>query len=248
MQGQELKEANEIPKKKKDRFLSFIICQIAICFFIIVFSFVLKVVGGDTFEYATDMFNEYFNKPINVNQVLNAAQTRQVLAIQSTVYSSKNINLKTKSASKTNLDTATQEATSKTSDFNSMCIPVSGKVTSKFSYRIHPISGEYLFHSGIDIGADYGDDIKSALDGEVSETDTEGLTGYGKYIVVSHSSGASTLYGHCSEIIAKVGDKVKKGEVIAKVGSTGVSTGPHLHFEVRVNGVKLDPQNFADFV
>ena len=93
-----------------------------------------------------------------------------------------------------------------------------------------------------------GADIKSSLDGKVVYTDTKGDTSYGKYIMVSHAQGVTTLYGHCSKIIAKVGQNVKKGQLIAKVGSTGNSTGPHLHFEVKVNGVKLNPRLFADFV
>ena len=134
------------------------------------------------------------------------------------------------------------------SDLNSLYIPVDGKITSEYSYRVHPISGEYKFHSGLDIGADSGTYIKSALDGKVIKVDNECTTSYGKFIKISHSNGVSTLYAHCSEILSAVGDDVKKGENIAKVGSTGNSTGPHLHFEVRVNDICLNPKWYADFV
>ena len=134
-------------------------------------------------------------------------------------------------------------------NLNSICIPVSGRVTSEYSWRVHPISGKYLFHSGVDIAGNMGEDIKCALDGKVIELDTVGTaTSYGKYIKVEHENGVITLYGHCSKIINRVGDSVKKGQVIALVGSTGNSTGPHLPFEVRVNGQKLDPSLVADFV
>lgn len=242
-------ESEEVPKiNPKDRSFNFLMVQTAISILTVVFVLVLKVIGGDIYTYSRGFFDESFNKPINVKQVLSAEQTREVLTAQSTVYGAGGTveevqYLKEKSEIS---DEETKEI--ENSGINSMCIPVSGEITSEYSYRIHPISGQYLFHSGLDIGADEGTDIKSALDGTVSEIDTRGETSYGKYIVVSHSDNTSTLYGHCSKIVASEGDKVSKGEVIAKVGSTGNSTGPHLHFEVRVNGVRLNPQWFADFV
>lgn len=253
---QEFENINEVDNEKaeveaimpKDRSFNFLLSQTVICALAVLFVLVLKVLGGEYYTYSREFFDENFNKPINVSQVLSAEQTRDVLTAQSTVYGAGGTEeevqyLKEKSEMS---DEDTKEI--ENSGINSMCIPVNGKITSEYSYRIHPISGQYLFHSGLDIGADEGENILSALDGEVTEVDTEGKTSYGKYIVVSHSDSTSTLYGHCSKIVAKEGESVKKGEVIAKVGSTGNSTGPHLHFEVRVNGTRLNPQWFADFV
>ncbi len=122
-----------------------------------------------------------------------------------------------------------------------MTWPVSGggKVTSSFGYRIHPILKEKKLHTGMDIAAPSGTAVLVANDGRVIFAGTKGS--YGKAIIVDHGGGIVTLYAHCSSIVASDGQDVKKGETIAKVGSTGYSTGPHLHFEVRVNGDYVNP-------
>ncbi len=237
-----------IQQKPKDRSFNFLIAQTVVCAIAVIFVLVLKVLGGYYYDYSKAVFDENFNKPINVKQVLSAEQTQEILTAQSTVYGAGGTEEEVKYLKEKSKISDEETKEIESSGINSMCIPVNGEITSEYSYRVHPISGQYLFHSGLDIGADEGEDILAALDGIVSEVDTKGETSYGKYIVVSHSDNTSTLYGHCSKIVAKEGDEVKKGEVIAKVGSTGNSTGPHLHFEVRVNGTRLNPQWFADFV
>lgn len=121
-------------------------------------------------------------------------------------------------------------------------VPASGRITSEYGWRNHPVYKTRKFHTGIDIGAGYGLDIVSAADGTVTLATTNG--GYGKCIIINHGSGITTLYGHCSSLLVETGDKVKKGQLIGKVGSTGVSTGPHLHFEVRINGSTTDPLTY----
>ncbi len=121
-------------------------------------------------------------------------------------------------------------------------VPSTRRITSAYGYRIHPVYGTRKFHAGIDIGAALGADIVAAADGVVTLAATNG--GYGQCIIINHGSGISTLYGHNSELEVVTGDKVVKGQIIAKAGSTGVSTGPHLHFEVRVNGGTDDPMNY----
>jgi murein DD-endopeptidase MepM/ murein hydrolase activator NlpD len=120
--------------------------------------------------------------------------------------------------------------------------PVSGSVSSGFGYRIHPIFHVRKMHTGIDISAGMGTSIRAASAGTVVSAGWRG--GYGKCVVISHSGGLATLYAHQSEILVHVGQTVKRGEVIGKVGSTGYSTGPHLHFEVRVNGSPVDPMGY----
>ena len=122
-------------------------------------------------------------------------------------------------------------------------VPGSHRITSQYGERNHPVYKTRKFHSGIDIGAGYGLDIIAAADGKVTLATTNG--GYGKCVVINHGSGITTLYGHCSTMLVSVGDTVTKGQVIAKVGSTGVSTGPHLHFEVRMNGATTNPLNYV---
>ena len=118
-------------------------------------------------------------------------------------------------------------------------VPSSSRITSYYGTRIHPISKTKKFHSGLDIGAAYGTNIVAAADGTVTLATTNG--GYGKCIIINHGSGITTLYGHNSSLLVSSGDTVKRGQVIAKAGSTGVSTGPHCHFEVRINGSTTDP-------
>ena len=117
--------------------------------------------------------------------------------------------------------------------------PVTGPITSAFGYRYHPITFEPDFHTGLDSAAPEGTAIHVALPGVVKETGTS--PSYGNYIVVEHSPNFCTTYNHCKEIIAKEGTVLRKGDRIATVGSTGISTGPHVHFEVIVNGLKADP-------
>ena len=121
--------------------------------------------------------------------------------------------------------------------------PSSKKITSKYGYRIHPIQKVRKLHTGIDIGAKKGAEVKASAGGKVIMAKYYG--GYGNCIIVDHGGGMSTLYAHLSAYVAKEGDWVSQGQVIGKVGSTGNSTGPHLHFEVRVNGSTVDPQNYV---
>jgi len=117
--------------------------------------------------------------------------------------------------------------------------PVNGPVVSGFGMRWHPILGGYRMHTGIDIAASYGDPIVASDDGTVIMADWYG--GYGEAIVVAHGNGLSTLYAHCSSMLVSKGMNVQRGQLIGRVGATGYATGPHLHFEIRVNGVPVNP-------
>ncbi len=113
-------------------------------------------------------------------------------------------------------------------------------ITSGYGNRLHPIQGVYKYHSGIDIGnAGYGAPVIAATDGVVTFAGVMG--GYGNCVMINHGDGIVTLYGHGQEILTTLGTEVSKGDVIMLVGSTGNSTGPHLHFEVRKNGIIQDP-------
>ena len=112
-------------------------------------------------------------------------------------------------------------------------------ITSPFGTRVHPILKTVRTHTGLDIGAPYGANAVAANSGVV--TSSSYLGGYGNCVIIDHGGGICTLYAHGSELIAKVGDHVERGQVVMKVGSTGLSTGPHLHFGVTVNGAYVDP-------
>ncbi len=118
--------------------------------------------------------------------------------------------------------------------------PVEGRITSKFGYRYHPITGKLAIHNGTDIAAAIGTPVASAFNGKVEEV---GYTAArGNYVLLSHGGETQTLYMHLSEVIAPEGAVVRQGETIAKVGNTGRSTGPHLHFSVIVGGKYCNPE------
>jgi murein DD-endopeptidase MepM/ murein hydrolase activator NlpD len=120
--------------------------------------------------------------------------------------------------------------------------PAPGTVTSEFGYRFHPILWKRKYHTGLDISAPMSTPIVAADTGVVIFSGRNG--GYGKMIAIDHGAEMSSVYGHCSELLVTVGQTVTKGQLIAKVGSTGLSTGPHVHFELRKDGIPVDPMNF----
>ena len=120
--------------------------------------------------------------------------------------------------------------------------PLGGPITSPFGWRVHPITGASRFHSGIDIGGDYGDTIHAAGAGIVSYAGW--ISGYGYAVIIDHGGGISTLYGHNQALLVSEGQSVSQGQAIAECGSTGNSTGPHCHFEVRVDGEPVDPMGY----
>lgn len=125
-----------------------------------------------------------------------------------------------------------------------MAWPVPGytRITSEFGMRLHPILHVYKLHTGIDIGAPMRANFIAAADGVVIKAEMN--SAYGNMVLIDHGGGISTLYAHGDEIVVKVGQEVKRGDIVLKVGSTGYSTGPHAHFEVRVNGECVQPLNF----
>ena len=120
--------------------------------------------------------------------------------------------------------------------------PARGWVTSDFGQRLDPYTAERVTHAGLDIAAPHGKEVYSPSDGTVVFAGLEG--GYGNVIVIDHGYGIKTRYGHLAKMLVKAGDRVKRGAHIAAVGNTGRSTGPHLHYEVRVNGIPQNPRKF----
>jgi len=123
--------------------------------------------------------------------------------------------------------------------------PTMGDVTSGFGWRTSPTDGSGSdFHPGIDIANDVGTPIVATADGKVIVSG--GSSGYGQLIQIDHGNGINTLYGHNSQVLVQNGQMVKKGQVIAYMGSTGYSTGPHVHYEIRVNGTPVNPVNYLN--
>ncbi len=120
-----------------------------------------------------------------------------------------------------------------------------GVLTSSYGYRISPVSGKWKFHSGIDLACPLGSDVYACKSATVKETAFNSI--YGNYIVLQHYNGMTSLYAHLSKILVSKAEKVNGGQLIAKSGTTGASTGPHLHFELKENGKSTDPSKVFDF-
>jgi murein DD-endopeptidase MepM/ murein hydrolase activator NlpD len=120
--------------------------------------------------------------------------------------------------------------------------PVKGWITSGYGKRASPLTGEPGRHMGVDIANEVNTPIRSTADGLVTYAGWQ--SGYGRVIVVEHGFGFSTRYGHCARVEVKVGDEVKRGDILGYVGSTGRSTGSHVHYEVRVHGMPVDPEKY----
>ena len=116
--------------------------------------------------------------------------------------------------------------------------------SSSYGWRIDPFNGNKAFHEGLDFTANTGTPIRAAADGIVSSVEQGGA--YGKLVKIEHGAGLETRYAHTSKILVKVGERVIKGQIVAEVGSTGRSTGPHLHYEIRLNGASLDPRKYLN--
>ena len=126
------------------------------------------------------------------------------------------------------------------------CSPVGANwrdiITSEFGGRIDPFTGQRDGHTGMDLAVPSGTPIRAALDGTVTRSEYD--SSYGYFVMIDHGSGLATLYGHNSRLLVSVGQTVRAGDVISLSGSTGRSTGPHLHFEVWVNGERTDPRYY----
>ncbi len=227
---------------KRDRLWDFLMVQTVAAAAALLFVIAARAAGGDFYETVRQWYNDNFRETTTVDEVLAPDDGEKGTESENRDTGSDASEGGAPTASPTALRTERAVGGSEpVSSANALAIPVNGTVTSGFGYRVHPVNGGYLMHGGIDIAADTGTPIAAAWDGVVTEVAAG--TSYGNYIIVKHTDSLSTLYAHCSEITADEGKIVKKGETVALVGSTGVSTGPHLHFEIRVNGEPIDPRS-----
>lgn len=124
--------------------------------------------------------------------------------------------------------------------------PVMGKLTSAYGYREHPVLDKTLFHGGVDIGGQEGDPVGAFAGGKVEYTGKN--DSFGLYLQVDHGNGVKSFYAHCSKIVVKKGQTVSMGEKLAEIGSTGISTGPHLHLELKYGKMHLNPAYYVEFL
>lgn len=123
-------------------------------------------------------------------------------------------------------------------------VPVMGSVTSAFGFRNHPVDGVYSFHTALDIGVPNGTDVLAFADGTVRYIGENSI--YGLYVMLDHDNGVSTFYAHCEKLLVSKGEEVRCGQTIAKSGETGNATGPHLHFSIEKDGIRLDPAYYVE--
>ena len=210
-------------KRKSSTESSILIIQLSVVALIVLVVLAVKFINGDCFNILKGFYIGNFGTDTKVSEVTDTNE-------EDIVYLSNN----NKQVSVI--------STSISKDFkNELSLPLKlMNITSGYGYRQDPFGSGIEFHKGIDLAENLGANIYAASDGivEISQYSNS----YGNYLVVNHGKGLKTLYAHCSENLKHVGDNVQKGEIIASVGSTGRSTGPHLHFEVILNGENLNPE------
>lgn len=206
-------------EKKKNRFLPILILEALAVLCIVAVLLGIKYFSKDLFGKIEEKHTEYFEDETVVE---TDAQAR------AEVYNSLN--------------------KAKSSNFvsNSFISPLSGRISSGFGIRNDPFDGQKTKHEGTDIAAPKGSKIVAAAGGTVTFVGYE-KNGYGKYLKITHSDKVMTLYAHCSEILVKKGDTVTAGQTVALVGSTGQSTGNHLHFEIRIDGKAVNAMWFLNY-
>ncbi len=254
----EKKSAVKKQKEKEKDFFSFVIvCQFFICLALVGVIFFASSMKGDFGVGVRECVLKILTQSSSAEQLSSAAEAvKEFFAGESLAVFGSGVTDALTDGNAAVEETTSQlpmggedlevfEAAEKTSfapyvTTDSFINPIeNGRYTSYFGYRTNPITGRWSFHTGLDIGAAQGEKIRCALSGTVTAVGEDSRAG--KYIIVTHSQGFQTFYCHCSEILAEKGMKLNKGETLALVGSTGNSTGPHLHFEVRCNGIRLNP-------
>lgn len=243
-------------KKVKDRLLRLLLTQTAVCVAVLLFAGALRLIGGDLYSGEKSAYISNFEDKTTVAEVMKQLSsavspqeskpkedTKDAVSKTQTTPEKQYAVMSEDDSSACIVDFAKVQALSSVKMAkNNMIMPLSAyRITSEYGYRVSPISGNYRLHSGVDLGAESGSDVYSVLSGTVVDSDY--ASDYGNYVIIDHGDGLCTLYAHCSKRLVSAGDKVSQGDTIALVGSTGASTGPHLHFEVRVNNERINPLN-----
>lgn len=219
------KNENET-KKARDPHIAILALQAAICIIVLAVCLLIRFCFTGYYSKMKDWYQKNAAADTNVNEILKSKESEQ----------------NSSQAQESGIGGPLDEQGSLYLKNESFTMPVNGTVSSPFGCRSDPFTGKSAFHHGLDIAANEGTEISAALDGKVIIA-ASGNSDYGNYIVLDHG-GFKTLYGHCNKFVVNVGQQVSAGETIALCGSTGRSTGPHLHFEVRVGSTRIDPRIF----
>ena len=235
------------PRRKSD-FNSVVFVQAAVCAFFILLVFLAWKLSPSTFDFIRTEFTRIMSIDMSTDELIDSAQgaAQSVMAelptqAQATTVATGEEEPIDSSDDKDEDGESTAVAVMASLGKNDeITVPLHGRITSRYGYRTNPISGKYGLHTGLDIAADEGSNIVAAYNGVIK--DTGWGTKKGNYVLMEHADGTKTLYCHCSEILVDEGTVIRAGEAIALVGSTGWSTGPHLHFEIQnKNGWSSDP-------
>lgn len=234
---------NTAAEKKISPTNSVMLVQFVVCIIAVALVFLIGRLSPQTFEFIKNEYDRIMSVDMNAEDIASSAkrviEEAESVSPQASKQSKAEKEKKSVQTVKSASDGETLAVMSLFKTDEEITVPVHGEITSEYGNRTNPVSGEYLMHSGVDIAADTGEEIRAAYSGIVSEVGSNSVGG--NYISLVHRDGSETLYCHCSKIIAEEGDVIRAGETIALVGSTGRSTGPHLHFEVTVNGKTVNP-------
>lgn len=245
----------ETPPRKGDFLLRVTVTQIILCLLVVLAVFGLYKSGSPRFAELRTSYESLFSRDMEQGELRETfrrvtafvfkPQNAQTNASESTEPTSEAAQTESES---TQLGAGGEDLLPSTDKASFAPLTVTGtfhkpvaytRITSKYGYRVNPVTNEYGFHSGLDMAAPEGTPIYAAFSGTV-ETVSES-NGRGKYLILTHSNGLQTIYCHCSAILVEAGTKINGGEKIAEVGATGQATGPHLHLEVLLNGMRYDP-------
>lgn len=238
----EAEEQHKNSERKISPTNTVMLVQAVVCIAAVVFVFLLGKLSPKTFEYIKNEYDRIMSVDMDAGEMAESAKKIAEKANSSAPEQSA-VKQEDTEIRDTSVKSASDgEVMAVMSMFKSdeeITVPVHGEISSEYGNRTNPVTGEYLMHSGVDIAADSGTEIRAAYSGIVSEVGSNSVGG--NYISLVHKDGSETLYCHCSKIIAEKGAVIRAGETIALVGSTGRSTGPHLHFELTVDGNTVDP-------
>ena len=255
-----IKDEESLPKPPKalDGKMYILMLQTVMCVIILSVSLIIKTFFTDLYNDTKLLYKENFEDTTTASEVLKendvgatvSVITSSEVVANATVNSNPSYNKVSSTSSALGVGGPYDDGAvvfneiRENLNINSFLAPINNyTVTSRFGDRTDPISHTESSHNGIDLAADFGEEIFASMSGEVEFSGYD--ASYGNYVKIKHSSTFKTVYAHCSKLKVKTGDKVKAGQVIALVGSTGRSTGPHLHFEVINNDKKVNPENYV---
>lgn len=230
-------------KTAADCHFKILVLQMITVAVVLISAIIIRIFGGDLYTYLSSLYHEKFDEITSTSFVMDEEKEKEENEKEN---DSNDVNADlydadVDSSLKENITEFEQyESKNVSVSAQSFLFPVDGEVVSEYGMRTNPVTNIYTLHGGMDIAADTGTPIYSAYEGAVSAAGYSDTYGY--YVVVAHTSEIKTLYAHCSELLVEKGETVKKGDRIALVGNTGRSTGPHLHFEVRVGDSRINPR------